>query len=320
MGILKAIPHSERLQMLKNWLLIAIGSIIIAISTAFFLVPGNIINGGLSGIAIILNAVWAIPVDITVAVLSVVLFIIGIIFLGWKFSVNTLIATIVYPIALSILLRVVPFNPIGFDIQNDMHLLLSGVFGGVVLGLGVAITFLFGGSTGGVDVLYFIFKKYLDVKQSITAFIIDAAIIIGGMFAIGIINGLYGIISAFSSAMVIEMVFIGLSSSFLATIISTKWQEINEYILHDLDRGSTIVPVKCGLAGANYQMIQVAFDRKELNQLKMFIAHIDPKAFAIFTNVRSINGHGFEPFPMRINQKLLKKKRTNNGTNVSIKD
>ena len=298
----------ERLKLFKNWIFIALGSIIIAISTGFFLVPANIINGGLAGIAIILKAAFGFPVDVTVGVLSIFLFIVGLIFIGWKFSLNTLIATIVYPIALAIILRVFPANPIGFQVDNDMHLLLAGLFGGVILGLGVAITFLFGGSTGGVDVLYFIMKKYFDVKQSITSFMIDAGIIVGGMFVIGVINGLHGIISAFASAFVIEVVFIGLSSSFLGMIISTKWREINHFILHELERGSTLVEVKGGLTEADYRMIQVGFDRKELNQLKQFIAETDPKAFAIFTNVKSINGYGFEPFPLRMSARLNGKK------------
>ncbi len=303
-----AVPNSKSraawVLMMKNWFFIAIGSVIIAVSTAFFLVPGNIINGGLSGIAIILKALWNFPVDVTVASLSSLLFLIGLLVLGWKFSVNTLIATIVYPSALALLLRLVPFNPIGFDLSNDMHLMLSGVFGGALLGLGVALTFLFGGSTGGVDVLYFIMKRYFDIKQSITAFVIDAAIIVGGMFVIGIIPGLYGIVSAFMSALVVEVVFIGLSSSFLATIISTKWEAINKFIQNDMERGSTIISVRGGYVGTGYQMIQVAFDRKELSHLKEFIAATDPKAFAIFTNVKSINGYGFEPFPSRLIPKI----------------
>ncbi len=301
--------------MVKNAGLIVLGSLIIAVSTGMFLVPGNIINGGLSGIAIILKAVWQIPVDITVGILSVFLFILGWVILGKKFSFNTLISTIVYPIALSFILRVIPENPIGFDTGNDMHLLLAAIFGGALLGLGVALTFLAGGSTGGVDVLYFIFKKYFDVKQSVSSFTIDATIIGSGMFAIGIIPGFYGIISAFISAMVIEMVFIGLSSSFLGTIISTKSDEINRFILQDLERGSTIIPVKGGYAGVDYKMIQVAFDRKELAKLKEFIAEVDPKAFAIFTNVKSINGYGFEPFPQRLNGR--NKKKMPDGPKVS---
>jgi len=318
MGTLNKQATMLRLQKIKDISFIALGSVIIAISTGFFLVPANIINGGLAGIAIILNAVWNIPVDVTVGVLSVFLFFVGLILLGWKFSLNTLVATLVYPAALSLLLRVFPSNPIGFDFDNDFHLLLAGIFGGSILGFGVAITFLFGGSTGGVDVFYFIMKKYFDIKQSITSFVIDAGIIITGMFVIGVINGLNGILSAFASALVIEIVFIGLSSSYLGMIISTKWREINHFILHELERGSTLIEVKGGLTEADYRMIQVGFDRKELNALKEFVATTDPKAFAIFTNVKSINGYGFEPFPMRFNARMSQNKKKN-GTKISSK-
>jgi uncharacterized membrane-anchored protein YitT (DUF2179 family) len=130
--------------MVKNAGLIVFGSLIIAVSTGMFLVPGNIINGGLSGIAIILKAVWQIPVDITVGILSIFLFILGWIILGKKFSFNTMISTIVYPIALSFILRVI--RKIRSDLMpaNDMHLLLAAIFGGALLGLGVALTFLAG--------------------------------------------------------------------------------------------------------------------------------------------------------------------------------
>lgn len=292
---------------LFHGLLITFGSFIIAIGVGFFLVPMQIINGGLSGIAIITKHLFNWPIDLVVAILNIILFLIGLFFLGKDFTLKTLISTIVYPIFLSLILRVSSFN-LGLDINNDTHRLLGAIFGGALLGIGVALTFIAGGSTGGVDILYFILKKAFHIKPSISAFIIDALIILAGIFSVSLIVGLFGVLSAFIAALVIEVMFVGMNPSYMALIISSKAEEINHYIQYTMERGATLIDVKGGYKNAPYTMIQVAIGRRELQQLKDEIYKIDPKAFAIFTQVSSINGYGFEPFSEKLTPKLFQKK------------
>lgn len=282
------------IKQIRMVLTIVTGSILMAISSIFFMAPMHIVSGGSTGVAIALNNLFQIPIDLTIAVMVWGLFILGYFLLGKRFTINTAIATVVYPIAVYILLRFVPLNPIGFDVANDTHKLLASIFGGAIGGIGVAITFLVGGSTGGVDVIILSLKKYFGIKTSLSALMVDAAIIAFGMVTIGVITGLYGIITAVVSSALIEFVLIGFSSLYQATIISKKSKDINRWILTKMERGSTLIKVVGGYTSEEYQMIQVAFDRKDLVRLRNKIREIDPKAFAIFTNIKSITGEGFD--------------------------
>ncbi len=298
------------LKVIWNILLVIIGSIILAIGTGFFLVPANIVAGGMSGIAIIGNKLFNFDIDISVGILSWFLFFVGLVFLGKKFSLQTLLGTIVYPIALSIIYRF--FNdPVGLapggisEGLDEFHALLAGIFGGAFVGAGCAITYLGGGSTGGTDVLVFIIKKYFGFKTSIVGFITDALIIIGGLFVTGMIPALVGVMSAFISALMVEFIFVGWSTTFVAQIISTKEAEINTYVQKSLNRGTTIVQVSGGYTGVPYQMIQVAFDKKEYTILRDAINRIDSKAFVTFLRAQAVIGSGFEPFPEKDFRKTL---------------
>jgi uncharacterized membrane-anchored protein YitT (DUF2179 family) len=224
------------------------------------------------------------------------LLILGYFLLGKRFTINTILASVVYPLAVFIFLRFFPDNVIGFNPEEETHKLLASLFGGALAGIGVGMTFLVGGSTGGVDVIILSMKKYFDIKSSIGALIIDGAVIILGMVFVGVLSGLYGIIAAIASAALIEFLFIGSSSTYQATIISKKHEAINEFILKKMERGSTLIKATGSYTKTEMQMIQVAFDRKDFARLRNKIAEIDPKAFAIFTKIQSINGEGFSPF------------------------
>ncbi len=293
-----------------NVLLVIIGNIVLAIGTGFFLVPANIVAGGLSGIAIIAHNLFHFDIDITVAVLSWSLFLVGLVFLGKKFSLQTLLGTIVYPIALSIIYRFfddpIGLAPLGINVGlDDFHALLAGIFGGAFVGAGCAITYLGGGSTGGTDVIVFIIKKYFGFKTSVIGFVTDALIIIGGLFVTGTIPALVGVMSAFISAVMVEFIFVGWSTTFVAQIISNKEEEIKMYVQKTLNRGATVIQVNGGYTGKSYQMLQVAFDKKEYTLLRDAISRIDSKAFVTFLRAQAVIGSGFEPFPERDFNKSL---------------
>jgi uncharacterized membrane-anchored protein YitT (DUF2179 family) len=129
----------------------------------------------------------------------------------------------------------------------------------------------------------------------VSSFIIDAVIIAIGMFTFGIISGLYGIISTVLTSVMIELVFAGLSKVYLVTIVSSQHQQINQFIIDKLSRGSTIYQAKGGYLQQSQQVIQVAIQRQEYFLLKQMIAQTDPSAFVMITQARSILGLGFDP-------------------------
>ena len=297
--------------MLKNkrWLnilVIATANFLLAFASAFFLIPMTIVNGGMTGLSLLFFSWFAIPVDVTTAILAWSFFFVGLVILGKKFSAQTLLATILYPVFLFLLIRFVGPDWIGFSIEEETHRLLASVFGGSLFGIGIGMSFLVGGSTGGFDVVMLIGQRYFDWKASVTSFVIDAVIIVIGMFTFGIITGLYGVISTVLTSVMIELVFVGLSRVYLVTIVSSQYPLINQFIIDKLSRGSTIYQAKGGYLQQSQQVIQVAIPRQEYYLLKQMIAQTDPLAFVMITQARTILGLGFDPLSVAL--PTLKKK------------
>lgn len=317
--ILDLLPRSKRdaKRFIFHILLIILGSFLLAFGTVIFLEPLNIVAGGLSGIAIIFAHFFGEGwFDTIILIAQWVLFFIGLIFLGVKFSFNTLVATIVYPLALMLFYRVPWFNevlihqivPDPASTDTGM-IILCGLFGGVFVGSGCALTFLGNGTTGGVDILAFIARKYLHIRQSIASFVIDATIIIFGMFLIpnNLVQGLVGVISAFVTALMIEIIYIKvMHTSLIAEIISTDWEEINRFLQDEVGRGTTIVIIKGGYKQEEHTMIKVVFSRREYAQIKEGIARIDPFAFVTYTSSEAVYGEGFQDHSKRKKSKRKK--------------
>lgn len=287
-----------------NNFLIIIGSLLSAIGTALFLTKSQIISGGLSGIAIIVQY-FVGPgfqvVDIVVWSLSAVLWVVGCFTLGKEFSLRTLLSSIMYPLFLTLFLRIEAFQRIATEIAGGDapaigNLILCGLFSGVFVGAGVATTFLGKGSTGGVDVLVFIFAKKTKIKESMWTFIIDGSIIALSMFIIpsNWINSLVGIISAFITAMMIEFIYNSNVSSYQADIISDQWEKISRYAQDELGRGATIIAAVGGYQGDERKILRVVFEKRQFDKLAKYIAEVDPKAFVTYTQTKVVYGEGFK--------------------------
>lgn len=293
-------------QIIKSYSLVILGSILLAIGTGVFLIPNAINAGGLSGIAIILNSQFNLDEDIVVLILIWAFFFLSLLFLGVKFTLKSLLSTLIYPSLLVLITRNSYIQNLVqetfIDQTGDVsRTLIAGMFGGVFVGAGVAVTFIGGGSTGGVDILVFIINKYTRIKQSILSFAIDGAIILIGFFVLeNMMASMIGIISAFISAVMIEYIFVGRSRKLTALIISKDHcQEINHYIQNEMERGSTLLDIMGGYKRHHYEMIMVTFDRKEYANLVAKVAQIDKKAFLTVIQTNEVLGEGFSAFHTR---------------------
>ncbi|MBR0295001.1 MAG: YitT family protein [Bacilli bacterium] len=314
--IKKKLTKEEKLRLLNSFLCVLIGNLALAFGTAIFLTKLNIVAGGLSGIGIILQFHFAQyfggqVIDIVVLILTWLLWVIGLIFVGKEFAIKTLASSLIYPLALSLFLRVpafiqlseticyygitefvdgVPTNvPIG-------NLLLCALFGGVFVGSGVGLCFLGGGSTGGVDVLIALIAKHTPIKESISSFFIDGTVIVLSMFLIkgNVVPSLCGILSAFVTALLIEFIYIGSQTSYQVDIISEKWEEISNYAQNELLRGATIIHAYGGYQGDERIILRIVFDKRQYRKIRSFIAQVDPKAFVTFTQTNAVFGEGFK--------------------------
>ena len=314
--------------MICNSFLVLVGSFLIAFGTAIFFTNLNIVAGGLSGIGIIFQSFMGNYgpggqiIDIVVIILTWVLWVVGLIFIGKDFAFKTLVSSIVYPLALTLFLRVDVFQNFAKDICfygiTDFsaptpigNLLLCGIFGGVFVGGGVALTFLGGGSSGGVDVLIVLASKHTPLRESVVSFLIDGTIILVGMFAIkdNVIPALCGMASAFVCALMIETIYNKNQSSYQVDIISEKWEEISDYAQNELERGATIIHAQGGYKGDERIILRIVFDQRQYSKIKYYIAKVDPKAFVTFTQTNAVYGEGFKIHKTIITGPKNKKKK-----------
>ena len=297
------LTKAEILLQLKNISLVILGTLVLAFGCAVFVVPFNLVTGGVTGLSIVIDHIIGelIPIDFTIAVLTWLMFFLGLIFLGKDFALKTLVSAIVYPPAISLFMKLVDPAVMGgfLDLTTSAHadiaLIISALFGGLCIGTGCAITFLGGGSTGGVDIIAFIlcrfFKKW---KSSIVIFAIDAITVLLGMFVIqDLILTLLGIISAMVGAIVIDKIFIGRSQAFTAQIVSDKYEEINLAIRNEVRRTTTMIPARGGYSGDEKTVLMVTFTMRQYAYLMNAVKRIDKNAFVSISRAHEINGEGF---------------------------
>ncbi len=291
-------------QMIRNIGLVLIGTVVLSFGVAIFILPHELVTGGIPSLAIIVARIVPFEfftVDIAVTVLTWLLFFLGFIFLGKSFAAKTLLSTIVYPTCVSLLLKMTESEVFGgfFDMSasgnSEVALMLSAIFGGACVGVGCALTFLGGGSTGGVDIFAFIICKFFKkVKSAVALFFIDSTIIILGAYIIKDLTlTLLGILSATVSALMIDKVLLGGKGAFVAEIVTAEYEQINEAIITEIDRTTTIINAVGGYSGNEYKMLIVSFTMREYADLMNVIKKYDKNAFITIHRAHEINGEGW---------------------------
>ena len=311
------------IRQISNYIAVILGTFLLAFGSVIFLEKSNLVAGGVSGIAIVVQHAIRLGLgDMTIRVydyivygLMVIFWVLGLIFLGKDFALKTLLSSVLYIGFTALFFRVQFFDQLadkfaGLDLDENAragNLILCGVFGGVFVGGGVALTFVGGGSTGGVDVLQILMAKYWRIKESVGGFLLDAAVIVVGMGVMQMwIPALCGILSCFVASVLIDVVYSKQQNAYQADIISSHWEEINEFVKVELDRGSTIIRAEGGYKGESRVILRIVFDRKQYDKLRNFIHSVDPHAFVTFTRTNAVYGEGFI-----IEEKKHKKSRKN---------
>ncbi len=287
------------LKFVNNYVAIILGTFLLSFGSVIFLTKAELVAGGVSGIAIIIQHFVDIAIyDYLVAGFTVLFWLIGLIFLGKDFALKTALSSLLYIGFTFLFKRVQFFDSLALTFagkQDAGNLILCGIFGGVFIGGGVAITFLGGGSSGGIDVLQLLLSKYTGIKESVSGFLIDGIIILVGMFSMQLwVQSLCGILSSFVTAALIEIVYIKNQTAYQVDIISDKWEEISRYAQDELERGATIIHAQGGYKGEERVILRVVFDRFQYEKIKKYIASVDPKAFVTYTQTNAVFGEGFK--------------------------
>ncbi|MFO7152100.1 MAG: YitT family protein [Bacillota bacterium] len=268
-----------------DYLLITLGTFIGSLGLNMFLIPNKVAAGGVSGLATVLHYLFGLPVGWTMLGFNIPLFAAGTIFLGPVFGAKTVIGTLL----LSLFTELTQNFPV---ITED--LLLSSVYGGIALGLGLGLVFKTRATTGGSDIAAMLIHHFFPVVS------IGQGILLIDFFVIAL-NGIsfnweyamYSWIALFVSSKVIDIVQEGINYAKAVYIISDKNDDIQKRILEDLGRGITLFEAKGGYTGESRKVVMCAVTRLELPKLKRIIWDIDPKAFIIIHDVHEVLGEGF---------------------------
>ncbi|MDW7675798.1 MAG: YitT family protein, partial [Bacillota bacterium] len=268
------------------------GCIIAAAGLVFFLVPNKIAAGGVSGLATVIFHVTGLPVGMTMLAFNIPLFIFGVKKLGVGFGIKSLFGTIL--LSVSIDLMELWTSPLTEDP------LLASLYGGIVVGIGLAIVFRFKGTTGGTTLAAQLFHarfKQISIGQSLL--IIDFIVILLAGIAFNIELALYALIAIFVTAKAIDVIQEGVGYAKACFIISDKAPQIADAIISQIDRGGTMLDGYGIYTGKDRQILISVISRNELSELKRIVYCIDPKAFVIVTDANEALGEGFNNLESR---------------------
>lgn len=275
---------------LINYSLILVGSFILASGFVLFITPYKIVPGGVYGIAIILHYILGTPVGLTALTMDIPLTLIGIRLLGPRFGYKTVVGFLLTAFFVDGLTYLYGNEPL---VAGEP--LLSSIFGGVFLGLGLGLIFKAKATSGGTDIIAMIISKYTKLPIGQLLIYVDSVIVLFGLIIFRDWKiPLYSLIVIFITGKVIDTILQGVSYDKTLFIISEKHDLIRDKIINDLNRGGTFIKGNGMYNGAEKTVIFTVVNRREMAMLQEFIHDVDPMAFVTVINANEILGEGFK--------------------------
>lgn len=267
---------------------IALGNLVIAIGVTLFILPNNILSGGVAGIAVALKPIFNLPPAVVINGLTIGLYLLGILVLGKRFALKTMISTIVYPLFITLLTTYIGSS------QITENPILASLYGGICIGVGIGMVYRVGGSTGGMDIPPLVINKFTGIPLPILVMCVDGATVILGASIYGIEAAMIGLISVWVCGMVIDKVItLGGHEAKQVMIITEKRKEMMDAIFQEIDRGATLLHAHGAYTNQEKPVIMIVVYKKQYAQLNHIIAAVDPEAFVIVSDVNEVQGEGF---------------------------
>ena len=270
---------------IKRTITFLIGLLLIALSYNIFLAPNNLVPGGVTGLAIIINNFVPIDSSLIILFFNIILLLVSYLTLGKEKTRATILGALLLPVFISLTSGITDL----FYIDTS-QLLLSSVFGGALFGFGAGLVFKAGFSTGGTDIINLIVSKYFKIGIGTSMLLTDGLIVLGSSFAFGMTRLMYSIIILYIISFMSDRVILGISDSKAFYIITDKDDEVKEYILNSLNHGVTIFKAKGGFKKENRNVLMCVLPTKEYYRLRTGISEIDKDAFFVVTDAYEVFG------------------------------
>ena len=295
----------------KEYGLITLGLLAYSMGWTIFLLPNNLVGGGVSGFAAILYYATGIPMGYTYLILNVILLIIAIKILGTGFGGKTIYAILMTGICLNIFPNIIPVEFINeFAVSNGK--LLCTILGGIIAGVGIGLSISQGGSTGGTDIIALLWCKFKNASPGRVILIIDVMIIISSIlvpsytdsgellpFSEKLAVVVYGLIQVTVSGYAVDLYLSGSKQSVQAFIFTKKYKEMADAIAFDMKRGVTIMSAKGWFSKEDFNVVMVVTRKTDLNLLLRYVKTIDPEAFLSVSSVMGVYGKGFDTIKVK---------------------
>ena len=307
----KKILQTSWATLVKEYALVTLGVVSYALGWSIFLLPNNLIGGGVSGFASILMYATGIPMGATYFVINVLLLIIGTKILGTGFGGKTIYAIVMTSIMLGIMPQIIPADFIhAFALSNGK--LTCTFLGGAIAGLGIGLSISQGGSTGGTDIVALLWCKFHAASPGRVILIIDVGIILSSLlfpsyteagdllpFTEKLAVVMYGLIQVTVSGYAIDLYLSGSKQSVQAFIFTKKVTEMADAIAFDMKRGVTVIPAKGWYSKEEKNVLMVVTRKTDLNLLLRYVKTIDPDAFLSVSSVMGVYGQGFDTIKVK---------------------
>ncbi len=283
----------------RNYALLAGGCFIFTLGAVLFAEPYGFAPGGTYGIAMVFHHIFGWRTEVSALCMDIPLLLVGIYFLGGKFGIKTVICTFLIPLFMWIIHSTYGFAPLLEPEVTERSMLqeqmLSSIFGGVTYGLGLGMVFRSGATSGGSDIISMILNKFTHISLGVLVMIVDCTITLTTVIAFGDWRlPMYSWIIIIIEGKVIDLVVDGVFSNKTVLIISQKSDEIQDFIINDMQRGATIMEATGAFSGENKKIIYTIVSMKELISLRKRIKEIDEAAFVNVINSSEILGKGFK--------------------------
>lgn len=294
------------LKWFKDYFMITVGAFILAVGFVFFISPHKIVPGGVYGIAIVVHylsqnwfSFWpeGIPIGLFGLIMNIPLTIAGIKILGPRFGVKTVVGFVLS----SVFMDVITYMRVDGDAPLVQDVLLSCVFGAVLIGFGLGLIFKSRATSGGSDIIAMIIAKYTGLQLGQLLIYVDSVIV---LFALAVFQDwqipLYSWLVIYITGRAVDITIEGSDYNKALLIISDKHEEIKKKILVDLERGGTYLKGEGMYSGEQKRIIYTVVSRREVAILEAFISQIDPNAFITVMDTREILGEGFQSIKMKL--------------------
>ncbi len=282
--------HLNELKKALQWkrlIAVLLGNTIYAVGVVAFVLPLELITGGTTGIGLIMDYLFHIPLEVFTLIFNVIMFVIAIGMLGVSFAITTLISTFYYPVILSLLQKVDMLK----TLTNDP--MLATVCAGLLIGVGIGVVVRAGASTGGMDIPPLVCNKKLGLPVGVGLYVFDFIILIGQMLFRDSEKILYGILLVIIYSVMVDKVLVSGKRKIEVNIISDYVDQINDMIHEKIDRGTTFYMVETGYLHKETKALMTVVSNRELVKLNQLVLEIDPKAFIVINQAKEVMGKGF---------------------------